>query len=131
MSTPVCFLPHGFCKEDGLDGEMTKRRVHILDFYFCFDREVTGHAQYTFPQTLLWSALGPTGNQKVLLHHLRGLGWAIHGIFQARGGVPLPSLQHIPRYTQVHTPPSVTLIVRVEFFKKLFEETRMMVSESL
>ena len=40
-----------------------------------FDREVTGHAQYTFPQTLLWSALGPTGNQKVLLHHLRGLGW--------------------------------------------------------
>ena len=39
------------------------------------DRKVTGHAQYTFPQTLLWSALGPTGNQKVLPHHLRGLGW--------------------------------------------------------
>ena len=58
-------------------------------------------------------------------------GSSVHGIFQARGGVPLPSLKHIPRHTQVHTPPSVTLIVRVEFFKKLFEETRMMVSESL
>lgn len=27
------------------------------------------------PQTLLWSTLWPTGNQKVLLRHLHGLGW--------------------------------------------------------
>ena len=32
------------------------------------------------------------------------------------------------RRTQVHTPPS--LIVRVEFFKKLFEKTRIILSES-